>query len=440
MPASLQATEPAPASGGKHATKLAVTFAGGNLIALILRLVTGLLTARIVGPAILGKFTAASLVLGYLPMLHLGVVNGLGRDLPYYIGAGRKELALKLAAVTEFWVLAIGGASVIGCCVVSARYALGGDWQLSTAWATNSVSAFFLFYAQQYLQVTYRTIGDFSKLALASVIQSVVLLAATAGVWAWQFEGLCLRALCVCLANSVLLWLWRPMKVEPNWNSTLFLQLLKTGVPIFAVGQLWALWPVLDSTLVLLGTGSKGLGLYALSTMAMSGAIALSASFNQVVYPRMAEEYGRSGSPARALRLALSPTAFLVAIMLIYLIGSIALLGPFVKMFLPKYMSGLPAARWSFGAAALLALMPPLDLFAVIKRQFLAAVCLLGGVATYLGIIYASPGHRASLELYPKAMIAGFAVYLAASYGMLRWLVQRPQIPPAALPADQSGI
>ena len=62
--------------------------AGGNLLAMALRMGGGLIQARLVDPAVLGYFASFALVLGYAPFLQLGIFNGLNREFPLFIGKG----------------------------------------------------------------------------------------------------------------------------------------------------------------------------------------------------------------------------------------------------------------------------------------------------------------------------------------------------------------
>jgi len=59
-------------------------FAGGNAIASIIGMASGLLTARLVEPADLGLFNGFKLILAYLPFVQMGIINGLSRELPYH--------------------------------------------------------------------------------------------------------------------------------------------------------------------------------------------------------------------------------------------------------------------------------------------------------------------------------------------------------------------
>ena len=74
------------------------SLAVGNYVALGLRMIGGVLQGRFVAPATLGLFAGIGLVMSYAPFLQLGILNGLNRELPYFIGKGDRQRVNELAA------------------------------------------------------------------------------------------------------------------------------------------------------------------------------------------------------------------------------------------------------------------------------------------------------------------------------------------------------
>ena len=72
---------------------------------------------------------------------------------------------------------------------------------------------------------------------VAESVGSLLLLALVAWL---NFYGLCLRALLAGALGTALLFVWRPIRVRPTWNAAHLKHLLKIGLPIFGVGQLYA--------------------------------------------------------------------------------------------------------------------------------------------------------------------------------------------------------
>lgn len=407
--------------------KLIAVFAGGNFISMILRLAGGFLTARLSEPSVLGLFNGIGLVLGYAPFLQLGVLNGLNRELPYYIGAGDNERAQALAATAQAWALIVGGAVALGLLTFSVWHLINGRMDLAAGWFTNAIGAMLLFYGQMYLQVTYRTGGDFSRLAIMNVVQNASALLLVWMVWLFSFYGLCLRSIIVGAINMILLWKWRPYKIKPNWDHKHFNQLLKIGAPIFFTGQIYGWWMITDSALVLKFAGIKGLGLYQLANMAGQAVEVLPNALAQICYPRMAEEYGRSNSIGAILKIIRRPIVMLTIGIVPFILIVWFALPSIVHVLLPKYIESVPAAQWMLCSAAVLSLAPVCDVFSVTKRLDLYLFAVVVGIIMYSISLYVLTLRGVSLKAFPQAMLCGRLSYLMFSYIMVFVLFTRNQ-------------
>ncbi len=269
--------------------------AGGNVVSSVLRMAGGLLQARCVLPEVLGLFGGLGLVLGYARFLQLGILNGLNRELPYFFGKGDYEHVKELAAAAQAWAVALGAVVALGLLAVATWYVARGEPWLAAGWATQAVLAFIFFYGTMYLQATYRTAHDFARLSLVNVVQNAVALLLVALVALMGFYGLCLRAVFSGLAGLALFYYWRPVRVGLQWSFRRLWHLLVIGLPIFGVGELTMLWTTLEGTLVLDILGRRDMGLYQMIVVAGTTLELLPLAVSQVVYPRMAQEYGCTG-------------------------------------------------------------------------------------------------------------------------------------------------
>jgi O-antigen/teichoic acid export membrane protein len=404
------------ADKGLSLKALTAVFAGGNLLGLVFSLAGGFFTARFSSPSVLGLFNGMGLVLGYASFLQLGVLNGLNRELPYYIGRDDHEKARELSAAAQAWAIIIGGMTSSCLVIVAVWQTFLGRWDLAAGWLTYAVSAFFLFYSDNYLHTTYRTRGDFARLAIVEVIQKGMAMFMVILVWLFSFYGLCLRALFMVLINFSLLWIWRPLKIRPRWNKQQILHLLKIGAPIFGVGQLYSWWIVLDSTLVLKFAGTQGLGFYQVAILSSTALGLLPSALGQISYPRMAKEYGRTHSLEPLLQIVKKPTFLLVIGMIPIVTACWFILPPVIRLALPRYTEGIPAAQWALIAAAMLSFAPVNNVFNVIKRQDIYAFAIVTGMATYGASLLWLTRDNTYLAAFPQSMIIGRGLFLVVCY------------------------
>jgi len=217
----------------------------------------------------------------------------------------------------------------------------------------------------------------------------------------------------------------RPITVPPTLNRADLRHLLRVGAPIFAVGQAYAWWTVLDRTLVLRLAGSEGLGLYGLATLALAAVNLLPAAVTQITYPWVVEMYGRDESIGPMFSYLAKPTLALVVLMIPVTAVGWVLLPPLVRIALPNYVAGVPAAQWTLLLALLMALHPVNNVFVTAKKQHLYFAAIAVGMAVYLFALHRLVRGSVELVAFPKAMVAGRAAFLGFCYAFILVLVGR---------------
>jgi len=402
--------------------RVSTIFATGNLLATAFRLIGGVLISRLVEPSVLGLFNGIGLVCGYAPFLQAGVANGLNRELPYLVGKGERNRAADLASVAQWWLLLTAGVGVSALMAVAGWRLAQGNYQLALGWVSFTIPVFGALYGQFYLRILYVTHGRFVRLSFITVLVSGAGVVTVVFVWWLGFEGLCIRGILVAALMLALLWKWRSLTVRPRWRWPDFRLLATTGVPIFLVGQLAAWWPVLNSTLVLKYAGVEGLGLYALANMAGPIVALLPKAMAQVVYPKMSEEYGRTGRLRPLVRMAVGPTLVTVAATLVAVTVGWVLIPPVVRLILPKYVGGIDAAQWALIATAVMAFSPVNNIFNVVKKQGRYGAAIVVGILVYCGVLQLLIRDGVSLEAFPQAMVVGRVAFMSLCYLLIAWM------------------
>ena len=405
---------------------LTAAVAGGNYYAMAMHLIAGIVVGRYVAPEVLGKFGAFGLVLGYVPFLQLGVLNGLNRELPYYIGKGDQTRVLSLASAGQFWACLIGGVIGLMLLGLSGWNVLSGNWENAVGWAVHAVLCFLIFYNTYYLQMTYRTSHDFARLAISKVFESTAsVLLIVLVVW-WGFYGLCLKALLVAMVSLGILFYWCPIRVHPKWNLMEIKHLFKIGCPIFVVGQVYAYWGVMLSTVLLTELGKEGLGLYAIVTMAMAAMDTIPVAIGQIVYPRMAQEWGRDPSVKSLIRVAYKPILYSFFGMIPCLIVATYCVDPAIRFLIPKYAGAVSATQWGIWIALISCLGPINNVFNVVRRQKLFFVAIALGIGATFIALKVLLFNQVSLVAFPQALLIGRTVFIVTCFICI-WMIYGEQ-------------
>ena len=399
--------------------------AGGNLASSALRMVGGLLQARFVAPSVLGLFNGIGLIQGYTRFLQMGILNGLNRELPYYFGKGDHQRVKELASAAQAWAIALGVTVALALNGVAAWYLAHGQWWIAAGWATNAVTVFIFFYGTMYLQATYRTAHDFARLSLVNVVQNAAAVALIVLIVLMNFYGMCLRAIISAIAGLAMLYYWRPICVRPAWNLRHLKHLLIIGLPIFGVGELYQFWQTLEGTLVLQQLGRHGMGLYAMVVVVSTTLEMLPMAVSQVLYPRMAEQYGRTGHLGGLLRMSISPMLATAAGMVPLIVAGWWLAEPLTRWLVPNYLEAVPAMQWSLLPPLAISAAPIHNVYNVVRRQDLYIVAIVLGMATYLGSLMWLARNGITLVAFPQAMLVGRSVFVVVGYAMFVPLLVR---------------
>lgn len=385
-------------------------FFSSNFISFGLKLGAGFLITKFTPPEVLGRFNSYGLSLGYFILLLLGIQDGLAKELPIYFGQNKKDEAISLASTTQIWSLLTGGFVSILLVTIGIISILQSNISNGIGWFVYAFDAFVLFFGVNYLQVTYRTSGDFSKLALSDILANIVSLVSVFFVSLFGFYGLCIRLILIDITRISLLSRWRPIHVKPRLNKKNFKLLISSGLPIYISSQIYSWWGLLNLTLIFLLLNTKEYGVFQIAIIVSSATEIVVISINQIIYPRVAEKYGRLNSQ-KGLFFSLIRTSGILfcAILIISTVGW--LITPwFVSNFLPNYMDGVPAAQWALLATIPLSIQPLVRLFFILKKTYLYMICTLSGMIIYLVQIY---GFQNRLELinFPKSLFVGRLVF-----------------------------
>ncbi|MGO9114897.1 MAG: hypothetical protein ACLP9L_37270 [Thermoguttaceae bacterium] len=414
---------PVPAARKPSFVYLVGALTGGNIVSSILRMVGGLLQGRFAGPEALGLFSVIGLVQGYTRFLQLGILNGLNRELPYYYGKGDHQRVQALASVALAWALILGTTVALALCGVAGWYFVHRDRWMAAAWLANAFLAFQFFYGTMYLQSTYRTAHDFARLSLVNVIQNGLALALVVLVVMMNFYGLCLRAVLTAIAGMVLLYAWRPIRVFPAWNWSNWVHLLIIGFPIFVVGELSQFWITLEGTCVFEILGRRDMGFYAMAVVVGTTLELLPLAVSQVIYPRMAEHYGRTHKVNAILWMAVKPMLATFAGLAPLVLLGWWLARPLTWALLPDFLGAVPAMQWALLPPLLTSFFPIINVFNVVRRQDLYVIGILAGMLGYFVTLRYLFEDGATVSRFPQAMLIGRGVQLIACYILLIPLV-----------------
>ncbi len=309
------------------------------------RVIAGIFIVKAILPAELGLWHSARLSLTYALILLLGINYGLNRELPYVLGAGKTATAEKLAAISQWYnlictiaVLFIGGMVAFGF------YLNQAEWQLQMAVIAVTLLIAGMFY-RQFLIYLYQSVNAFKSLSTIQFIEAGLMVLTIPLLFWYGYGGMLGRILLVLAAVVIILHIFRPMHVRPRWDKAGFLQLVKTGLPIFLLEYLLISAETADRLVILHFADVTTVGYYGLAAMVYSTFQAIPVSLGTYFYPKMTYRYGVDKNPNDLWAPAWKISILIVAVMLPIASVGYLLLPPVVNTYFSQYAPGIAAAQ-----------------------------------------------------------------------------------------------
>jgi len=403
--------------------KVLVKFTSGQVIYNGLRMVSGFFVIRLIAPEIYGLFSGVAVFLGYVMLGHFGVINGLGREIPFQLGKKNQILVNDLAAMGLWlsYVVGIIASSIFAIFLMDKVF--HGTPEEVIVYGTYTIISFFQVINKAYLPVLYRTNDEFVKLTGINIKLGFIDIFSVLLVWQYGLLGLCIRALTLIIFEFGLLYYHRPIKVAPAWSKTKLKLLLKTGMPIYIVGQIRPLWTTITRNLIFSLGGPLQFGYYALASM-INGALGIIPnSIGSVLYPRMSIQYGEGKPIDMIIRSIFKPTLLLFALTLIIAVCVYFLLPVVVPKLLPKYVNGIEVAQWFTFLPVIVSLGLVNNIYNVLKQQKWYFISLIIGAFLGLGYsIFMIWNSSFNLVYFAQGMIIGVAIQIILSIYFLKKL------------------
>jgi O-antigen/teichoic acid export membrane protein len=343
----------------------------------VVSLVTTGFAFRGIDPESMGIWHTLLLLSSYLTIVRLGLVNGMGRELPFALGQGEEGRARRIASTALAY-------NAVCCGVVAAAFIAllvplwpnGPSWRIAlVAMAVTGASNLHL----AYLQATYRSSAEFDRLSRIQWAQAAAGILLPVMAYAWGFAGLCVHAALQALTVTALAHRRRPFPVAARFDPVLARQLLATGLPLFLAGYLQVLATGFDRVVLLHRGGVAAVGYYAPAVAVLAAMAIVPGAIATYLYPRMSYALGQ-GQTHGALR-AMAGRAVLTSVGagLPVAVAGWLLAPPLITRFFPQYMASIPAVRWSLLSGLAWSLAPAAQVLGSLKawRSLAAYIALL---------------------------------------------------------------
>lgn len=318
------------------------SFSVGALIGGIGRFFNNYFGALFLGPTIWGIWQGAKLVLLYGGNLHLGVINGMHREIPILRGKKKIEQQIMIADVTFTFSFIIAIVSSLGILVISFFIVKRPELKLSLQF----ISAILFFqYIKSFYGTHLRANNEFNTVSKIAIIDGLGNLFSVALILFFGLLGFLGGQVLCSLVTASYSWWKSSYTINWRWDNIVLKSLIIIGFSIMLMIFANIIFTTIDRLLILNFLSAKDLGFYSLGNLVFAPLLMIFTAGNSVMYPRFAEKYGETTNPLSLKRYITIPMENLSASIPI-IIGIVYIALPFlITVFLPKYVNGIQAAQ-----------------------------------------------------------------------------------------------
>lgn len=376
--------------------------------------------ALLLGPTVWGIWQGTKLVLQYGSNLHLGVRDGMHRELP--ILKGKKESGQQAAITDVTFTFNFIVAMVVSLGILFSTFliTMRSELRLSLQFMSAMI---FLQYLNSFYGILFRANSKFGIVSRVALINGLGSVFSIALVFFFGLSGFLGGQVLRLLVTTAYCWRKSSYVLHWRWDNKVLKALILIGFPIMLMIFASVIFTTIDRLLILKFLDAKSLGVYSLGNLIFAPLLMIFTASNSVMYPRFAEKYGETGDPSSLRRHISVPMANLAAAIPV-LIGGIYIALPLLaRVFLPDYTEGVLAARiLIFGLFFCSISGMAGNMLITINKQVLYLGILLGGALLNFGFSYGALRLGYGIEgVAVGTSLAHFLYFLTSSVIAMRY-------------------
>ena len=327
----------------QHKTPL--LYVNATMFSYAITMLTSFVTYRYITPEYLGIWATFTTFSTLATFLRLGIVNGMNRELPYYLGKGDKQAAYSYAETTLSYTLFTVIILILTGIVALSTWNFAQYGILCSSYR-NAAIVFFLSIAiepyKAYVSGTFRTNNSFDQLSKIQIICAIVRIP-TLGFVIWLgYNGFLIREAILFVLEGLLLHFKRPLpEIKPIFNWNVFKKLFQIGFNIFLVSYLSSFVDTFPRLFLIHEGTTTELGLFSPVLMLISIVYLIPGTLSNYLYPKFSFAYGNGVDKLyfwkRTIFLVLISTGIgiLFSIVMYFIID-------YIIPFFPKYIESVP--------------------------------------------------------------------------------------------------
>ena len=306
------------------------------------RFFVSVLAARELGPINWGMWQLLSLIIVYSSVSHLGVINGMNRNIPLFIGQGNDQLVEKISGVAFVVAMAL---TILFC---MALFTISFFFEGNTFTVPFRLMLLFLLLYQlhTYLQISLKSRSRFAELSKQNFIFALLyMLFVIPMLQRFNIEGLILGQCGAVLVTSLYILKTSSLRLRLNFSFNESVKMIKIGLPIMLAGILYALMTTTDRWIIKSYLDIEQLGQYSVAIMAFGALSIIPMTVSQQIYPRMAQSWGRNYDQKELAHWVRKQHLSSISFTFPLILGAYYFFPVLIEAYLPEYCDGITSMR-----------------------------------------------------------------------------------------------
>lgn len=308
------------------------------------RFTVSVIAAKNLGPSTWGIWQLLYLILAYSSIFHLGITNGMNREIPILSGREDDQTINTIRSISFGTVLLAGiiaGAAIFG----SSKLIEDGQIHIPLKFMILLLVAYLIY---TYLEVYLRSSGWFNHMSQQQIFFSITFLAlVTPAVLKFHLNGYILSQAAVILLTILFIFKITPVRLQIKFDLRESFRLIKIGFPIMIGMILFTFMMTADRWVIATFLNLNELGYYSLSIMVLRGLTLIPRVISQQIFPRLAKTWGSTSKYEDLTKwirvhivmcLCLTTPVILLAFLFFPLL---------VRNYMPEFVPGITAMKIS---------------------------------------------------------------------------------------------
>jgi len=369
---------------------------------------TGLVIAKVLGPAAFGVYSALMLIVTYSQYSHLGLLFAMSKKVPFYNGKKEYKKAREVKNITF-------SGSIIIILPISLLLIIASFFIKNLDFHTiNSIRIIaivivlqqILFFYQNHLRAEKNFLMVGKTLLVYSITYFIFILVL---IIKFRLEGVFLSLLIAFIIVLFYIFKKEKFKFKITIMPRKTIQLMKFGFPLLTMGIMTIFFISIDKLMIIKFMDKIQLGYYSIAVTIAGVIYFMPQAIAYVMFPNFLEKYGEKEDKAYLKNHLFQPT-LIISYLLPIAMGLIFITAPVaIYYILPKYIAGIMPAKILICAIFFMSIIVAANSFLITinkERKILLIQAISIIIAIILNYIFIMKGYG----------INGVAIATAISY------------------------